>query len=54
MKAIFTTLLILISVVGFAQKKSLEQAKRSDHTIGLTDILSDIDTIEDVRNAGLI
>jgi rSAM/selenodomain-associated transferase 1 len=34
--------------------KSLEQAKRSGYSAGLTEILSDIDRIEDVKRAGLI
>ena len=35
-------------------KKSLEQASRSGNTVGFTEMLSDIDRIEDVRNAGLL
>ena len=35
-------------------KKSLEQASKSGKTVGFTEMLSDIDRIEDVRNAGLI
>ncbi len=35
-------------------KKSIEQAKRFNHSIGFTKTLSDIDTIDDVRNAGLL
>ena len=35
-------------------KKSLEQAAISGNTVGFTEMLSDIDRIEDVRNAGLI
>ena len=35
-------------------KKSLEQADKSGSTFGLTEMLSDIDRIEDVRNAGLL
>ena len=34
--------------------KSLEQASKSGNTVGFTEMLSDIDRIEDVRNAGLI
>jgi rSAM/selenodomain-associated transferase 1 len=35
-------------------KISLEQASKSGNTVGFTEMLSDIDRIEDVRNAGLI
>lgn len=35
-------------------KKSLEQAAISGNTVGFTEMLSDIDRIEDVRNAGLL
>lgn len=35
-------------------KKSLEQASNSCNTVGFTEMLSDIDRIEDVKNAGLI
>ena len=35
-------------------KRSLEQASGSGNTVGFTEMLSDIDRIEDVRNAGLI
>ncbi|MEN8265359.1 MAG: glycosyltransferase, partial [Nitrospirota bacterium] len=35
-------------------KKSIEQAKRFHFSIGLTKTLSDIDTIDDVKNAGLL
>ena len=35
-------------------EKSLEQVSNSGNTVGFTEMLSDIDKIEDVRNAGLI
>ncbi|GBE41910.1 2-phospho-L-lactate guanylyltransferase [bacterium BMS3Bbin09] len=35
-------------------KKSLEQATISGSSVGFTEMLSDIDRIEDVKNAGLI
>jgi rSAM/selenodomain-associated transferase 1 len=35
-------------------KKSLEQADRYGYTVGFTQMLSDIDTIEDIKRAGVI
>ena len=35
-------------------KKSIEQAKRFHYSIGFTKTLSDIDTIDDVKNSGLL
>jgi rSAM/selenodomain-associated transferase 1 len=35
-------------------KKSIEQAKKSGYSIAFTEMLSDIDTIEDARRAGLL
>lgn len=35
-------------------KKSLDQAKQFGYTVGFTETLSDIDTIEDVKRAGLL
>lgn len=39
---------------GETLKKSLEQAHRSGYSTALTDTLSDIDTIEDVKKSGLL
>ncbi len=35
-------------------KKSLEQASKFGYSVGFTEILSDIDTIEDVKKAGFL
>jgi rSAM/selenodomain-associated transferase 1 len=35
-------------------KKSLERAEKSGYSVGFTETLSDIDTIEDVRKAGFL